>query len=70
MKNEGPFAPGSADLFSENAKTIRAQIAAISFRQLLNTELDELARAGGTGFADWQVTEYKYRLPACSDVNI
>jgi hypothetical protein len=46
MKNEGPFAPGSADLFSENAKTIRAQIAAISFRQLLNTELDELARAG------------------------
>ena len=46
MKNEGPFAPGSADLFSENAKTIRVQIAAISFRQLLNTELGELARAG------------------------
>jgi hypothetical protein len=21
-------------------------------------------------FAEWQVTEYKYRLPACSDVNI
>jgi hypothetical protein len=46
MKNEGPIAPGSANLFSANAKTIRAQIAAISFRQLLNTELDELAWAG------------------------
>lgn len=42
MTNEVPFAAVSADLFAANAKRIRAQIAAIGFRQLLNAELDEL----------------------------
>ena len=45
MTNEVPFAPVSADLFAANAKRIRAQIAAIGFRQLLNAELDELGPA-------------------------
>ena len=42
MKNEISSAPVSADLFAENARRIRTQIAAIGFRQLLGAELDEL----------------------------
>lgn len=42
MKNEVPSAPIAAELFAANAKRIRAQIAAIGFRQLLGAELDEL----------------------------
>jgi hypothetical protein len=42
MKNEVSSVSVSADLFAANANRIRAQIAAIGFRQLLGAELDEL----------------------------
>jgi uncharacterized protein (TIGR00369 family) len=42
MKNDVSSASVYADLFAANAKRIRAQLAAIGFRQLLGAELDEL----------------------------